>query len=69
MTGPREVGPGDPGSQRTPSPPPENGSQNGVDLRLGDKIFSRKTILATGIALAILAITSFRVLDIDWGEM
>ena len=69
MTGPREVGPGDPGSQRTPSPPPENGSQNGVDLRLGDKIFSRKTVLATGIALAILAITSFRVLDIDWGEM
>ena len=69
MTGPREVGPGDPGSQRTPSPPPENVPQNGVDLRLGDKIFSRKTILATGIALAILAITSFRVLDIDWGEM
>lgn len=69
MTGPGEVGPGDPGSQRTPSPAPENGPQNGVDPRLGDKIFSRKTVLATGIALAVLAITSFRVLDIDWGEM
>ena len=40
-----------------------------VDPRLGYKIFSRRTIIATAVALIVLAVSAFRVFDIDWGEM
>ena len=39
------------------------------DIRIGGSILSGKTGIATVIALVVLGVTAFRVLDIDWDEM
>ncbi|HCV28291.1 MAG TPA: lysylphosphatidylglycerol synthase transmembrane domain-containing protein [Dehalococcoidia bacterium] len=62
---------GQPGS--TP-PNPEHGANmenggNGYRPRLGDRLFSRKTLAVSVVAIAVLAVTAFRVLDIDRDEM
>jgi uncharacterized protein (TIRG00374 family) len=42
---------------------------NGDGPRLSDRMFSKKTLAVSIVAIAVLAIASFRVFDIDWGEM
>ena len=42
---------------------------NGEGPRLGDRMFSRRTLAFSVVAIAVFAVTAFRVLDIDWGEM
>ena len=44
-------------------------SANGDGPRLSDRMFSKKTLAVSIVAIAVLAIASFRVFDIDWGEM
>lgn len=42
---------------------------NGDRPRLNDRMFSKKTLAVSVVAIAVLAVASFRVFDIDWGEM
>ena len=42
---------------------------NGDRPRLNDRMFSKKTLAVSVVAIAVLAGASFRVFDIDWGEM
>jgi len=42
---------------------------NGDRPRLSDRMFSKRTLAVSVVAIAILAVTSFRVFDIDWGDM
>ena len=47
---------------------PEIGA-NGDRPRLGDRMFSKKTLAVSVVAIGVLAVVAFRVFDIDWGEM
>lgn len=73
MTDPRIPERGGDEDQRSPGPSSENAIRNGSETpgvpRLGGQILSLKTAVATAIALLVLAVTSFRVFDIDWDEM
>jgi len=51
---------GRPEEDRTDAPP---------ELSLRRRVFSLPTLAATGLAVAILVLTAWRVFDIDWGEM
>ena len=42
---------------------------NGDRPRLNDRMFSKKTLAVSVVAIAVLAVASFRVFDIDWGDM
>ena len=42
---------------------------NGDRPRLSDRMFSKRTLAVSLVAIVVLAATSFRVFDIDWGEM
>ena len=37
--------------------------------RLGDRMFSKKTLAVSVIAIALFGVTTFRFLDIDWDEI
>ena len=36
--------------------------------RLGDRMFSKKTLAVSVIAIALFGVTTFRFLDIDWRD-
>ena len=42
---------------------------NGDRPRLNDRMFSKKTLAVSVVAITVLAVASFRVFDIDWGDI
>jgi len=42
---------------------------NGNGPQLSDRMFSKKTLAVSVVALAVFGVTAFRIFDIDWGEM
>ncbi len=52
-----------------PSRQTSDAAQNGNRPRLSDRMFSKKTLAVSVVAIAVFGVTAFRVLDIDWGEM